>query len=70
MRTEPKKTSGNEGNPDMEKPFSDPPGQIKLPGNKALCRFGGFPVKLPKTKRAQGGTKGSGSGTPAVASRK
>jgi hypothetical protein len=53
-------------NPDMEKPFSDPPGQIKLPGNKALCRLGGFPVKLPKTKRAHGGTNPSGSGTPAV----
>jgi hypothetical protein len=51
----------------MEKPLSDPPGQIKLPGNRVLCRFGGFPVKLAKTKRAHGGTKSSGSGTRAVA---
>ncbi|MHB9075489.1 MAG: hypothetical protein ACYC6G_18450 [Desulfobaccales bacterium] len=55
---------------DMEKPFSAPPGQIKLPGNEAWRRFGGFPVKLTKTKRAQGGTKSSGSGTRAVAIRK
>ncbi|MHB9072529.1 MAG: hypothetical protein ACYC6G_03280 [Desulfobaccales bacterium] len=51
----------------MEKPFYDPPGQIKFPGNEALHRFGGFPLKLAKTKRAPGGTKSSGSGKLAVA---
>jgi hypothetical protein len=51
----------------MEKALSDPPAQIKLPGNRAFCRFGGFPVKLAKTKRADDGTKSSGSGTRAVA---
>jgi hypothetical protein len=51
----------------MEKPFSDPSGQIKLPGNEALRRFGGFSMKLAKTKRTHGGTKSSGSGTQAVA---
>jgi hypothetical protein len=54
----------------MEKPFSVPPGQIKLPGNEALRRFGGFFMKLARTKRAHGGTKSSGSGTRAVANRK
>ncbi|MHB9073651.1 MAG: hypothetical protein ACYC6G_09010 [Desulfobaccales bacterium] len=70
MRADPEKSFGIEGNPDMEKPFSDSSGQIKLPGNEALRRFGGLSVELPKTKRAPGGTKPFNSGKPAVSIRK
>jgi hypothetical protein len=58
------------GNAGVRTLFSDPSGQIKLPGKESLCRYGRLSLQLLETKRAHGGTKSSGSGTPAVASRK
>jgi hypothetical protein len=57
-------------NPDVKKLFSDPSGQIKLPDDESLCRYGRFALQLLETKRAHSGTKSSGSGKPAVANRK
>jgi hypothetical protein len=54
-------------NPDMEKPFSDPLARLIYRATKSLCRYDRISLQLHETKRAHGGTKPSGSGTPAVA---
>ncbi|MHB9074600.1 MAG: hypothetical protein ACYC6G_13870 [Desulfobaccales bacterium] len=56
-------------NPDMEKPFSETLAGSTYRAAKSLCRFGGLPVKLAKTRGARGGTNSSGSGKPAAANR-
>jgi hypothetical protein len=66
VRNEPEQTPGIEGNPDMEKPFSDLFARLIYRATKSLCRCGRISLKLHGTKRAKGGTKASGSGKPAV----
>jgi hypothetical protein len=56
-------------NPDVKKLFSDPSGQIKLPVNASLYRYGRISLQRHGIKRSHGGTKSSGSGKPAVANR-
>jgi hypothetical protein len=54
----------------MEKPFSDLLAGLIYQAARALCRYGGISQKFHDTKRANGGTKSSGSGKPAVIIRK
>ena len=55
-------------NPEVSKLFSKPSGQIKLPGNESLCRYGRISLQILETKRSYTGTKSSGSGISVVAS--
>jgi hypothetical protein len=69
-RAEQEKSFSMNENPVMEKPFSETLVGSNFRATKSLCRFGGFPVKLAKTRRAPGGTKPFNSGKPAVSIRK
>jgi hypothetical protein len=65
-----KKPLAMKENPGVKKLFSDPLVRLNHRENESLCRYGRIFLQLHGTKRAMGGTKSHGSGTPAVSIRK